>query len=234
MEALLHQISQVPGVLGACFIGRDGGFAKQSDLKDLSREKVERALKVLSQSLDALGEGSKQKAKSLVINTPAYRLFIHSLADGTLCALCAVATDLGGLRESLLTVPAPGAPAPPKPAPPTPKPAPPPAAKAPAPPPQAPPAVEPKPASPLTSPVVEEKPLPASILDDIYGICEAELGDLAATILENQEADSKIREGALTRERVLKFCLALQKDAGMIIGPKASKAMADRMLDKLR
>jgi hypothetical protein len=83
-------------------------------------------------------------------------------------------------------------------------------------------------------PVVDEKPLPASILDDIYGICEAELGDLAVTIFENQEEDSKIREGALTRERVLRFCLALQKDAGMIIGHKASKGMADRMLDKLK
>ena len=232
MEDLLRKISQVPGVLGACFVGRDGGFTKQADLKEVSREKVERALKVLSQSLDALGEGSKQKAKSLVINTPAYRLFVHSLADGTLCALCSVATDLGGLRETLIS--APQAPAPQKPVPPPPKPSPSPAAKAPAPPPPAKPVPEPKPAPPPPMPVVEEKPLPASILDDIYGICEAELGDLAVTIFENQEEDSKIREGALTRERVLRFCLALQKDAGMIIGPKASKGMADRMLDKLK
>ncbi len=232
MEALLRQISQVPGVLGACFIGRDGGFTKQAALKEVSREKVERALKVLSQSLDALGEGSKQKAKSLVINTPAYRLFVQSLADGTLCALCSVATDLGGLRETLIS--APQAPAPQKPVPPPPKPLPSPEAKAPAPPPPAKPVPEPKPAPPPPMPVVDEKPLPASILDDIYGICEAELGDLAVTIFENQEQDSKIREGALTRERVLRFCLALQKDAGMIIGPKASKGMADRMLDKLK
>ena len=232
MEDLLRKISQVPGVLGACFVGRDGGFTKQADLKEVSKEKVERALKVLSQSLDALGEGSKQKAKSLVINTPAYRLFVHSLADGTLCALCSVATDLGGLRETLIS--APQAPAPQKPVPPPPKPSPSPAAKAPAPPPPAKPVPEPKPAPPPPMPVVEEKPLPASILDDIYGICEAELGDLAVTIFENQEEDSKIREGALTRERVLRFCLALQKDAGMIIGPKASKGMADRMLDKLK
>jgi hypothetical protein len=232
MEDLLRKISQVPGVLGACFVGRDGGFTKQADLKEVSREKVERALKVLSQSLDALGEGSKQKAKSLVINTPAYRLFVHSLADGTLCALCSVATDLGGLRETLIS--APQAPAPQKPVPPPPKPPPSPAAKAPAPPLPAKPVPEPKPAPPPPMPVVEEKPLPASILDDIYGICEAELGDLAVTIFENQEEDSKIREGALTRERVLRFCLALQKDAGMIIGPKASKGMADRMLDKLK
>jgi len=232
MEDLLRKISQVPGVLGACFVGRDGGFTKQADLKEVSREKVERALKVLSQSLDALGEGSKQKAKSLVINTPAYRLFVHSLADGTLCALCSVATDLGGLRETLTN--APPAPAPQKPVPPPPKPSPSPAAKAPAPPPPAKPVPELKPAPPPPIPVVDEKPLPASILDDIYGICEAELGDLAVTIFENQEEDSKIREGALTRERVLRFCLALQKDAGMIIGPKASKGMADRMLDKLK
>jgi len=232
MEDLLRKISQVPGVLGACFVGRDGGFTKQADLKEVSREKVERALKVLSQSLDALGEGSKQKAKSLVINTPAYRLFVHSLADGTLCALCSVATDLGGLRETLIS--APQAPAPQKPVSPPPKPPPSPAAKAPAPPLPAKPVPEPKPAPPPPMPVVEEKPLPASILDDIYGICEAELGDLAVTIFENQEEDSKIREGALTRERVLRFCLALQKDAGMIIGPKASKGMADRMLDKLK
>ena len=232
MEDLLRKISQVPGVLGACFVGRDGGFTKQADLKEVSREKVERALKVLSQSLDALGEGSKQKAKSLVINTPAYRLFVHSLADGTLCALCSVATDLGGLRETLIS--APQAPAPQKPVPPPPKPSPSPAAKAPAPPPPAKPVPELKPAPPPPIPVVDEKPLPASILDDIYGICEAELGDLAVTIFENQEEDSKIREGALTRERVLRFCLALQKDAGMIIGPKASKGMADRMLDKLK
>jgi len=232
MEDLLRKISQVPGVLGACFVGRDGGFTKQADLKEVSREKVERALKVLSQSLDALGEGSKQKAKSLVINTPAYRLFVHSLADGTLCALCSVATDLGGLRETLIS--APPAPAPQKPVPPPPKPSPSPAAKAPAPPPPAKPVPELKPAPPPPIPVVDEKPLPASILDDIYGICEAELGDLAVTIFENQEEDSKIREGALTRERVLRFCLALQKDAGMIIGPKASKGMADRMLDKLK
>lgn len=234
MDDLLREISQVPGVLGACFIGRDGGFTKQADLKEVSREKVERALKVLSQSLDALGEGSKQKAKSLVINTPAYRLFVHTLADGTLCALCSVATDLGGLRETLIS--APQAPAPQKPVPPPPKPPPSPAAKAPAPPLPAKPVYEPKPAPPPPPPmpVVDEKPLPASILDDIYGICEAELGDLAVTIFENQEEDSKIREGALTRERVLRFCLALQKDAGMIIGPKASKGMADRMLDKLK
>jgi len=232
MEDLLRKISQVPGVLGACFVGRDGGFTKQADLKEVSREKVERALKVLSQSLDALGEGSKQKAKSLVINTPAYRLFVHSLADGTLCALCSVATDLGGLRETLIS--APQAPAPQKPVSPPPKPPPSPAAKAPAPPPPAKPVPELKPAPPPPIPVVDEKPLPASILDDIYGICEAELGDLAVTIFENQEEDSKIREGALTRERVLRFCLALQKDAGMIIGPKASKGMADRMLDKLK
>ena len=232
MEDLLRKISQVPGVLGACFVGRDGGFTKQADLKEVSREKVERALKVLSQSLDALGEGSKQKAKSLVINTPAYRLFVHSLTDGTLCALCSVATDLGGLRETLIS--APQAPAPQKPVPPPPKPSPSPAAKAPAPPPPAKPVPELKPAPPPPIPVVDEKPLPASILDDIYGICEAELGDLAVTIFENQEEDSKIREGALTRERVLRFCLALQKDAGMIIGPKASKGMADRMLDKLK
>jgi predicted regulator of Ras-like GTPase activity (Roadblock/LC7/MglB family) len=232
MEDLLRKISRVPGVLGACFVGRDGGFTKQADLKEVSKEKVERALKVLSQSLDALGEGSKQKAKSLVINTPAYRLFIHNLADGTLCALCSVATDLGGLRETLIS--APQAPAPQKPVPPPPKPPPSPEAKAPAPPPPAKPVPEPKPAPPPPMPVVDEKPLPASILDDIYGICEAELGDLAVTIFENQEEDSKIREGALTRERVLRFCLALQKDAGMIIGPKASKGMADRMLDKLK
>jgi len=232
MEDLLRQISQVPGVLGACFVGRDGGFTKQADLKEVSKEKVERALKVLSQSLDALGEGSKQKAKSLVINTPAYRLFVHSLVDGTLCALCSVATDLGGLRETLISTPQ--APAPQKPVPLPPKPPPSPEAKAPAPLPPAKPVPEPKPAPPPPIPVVDEKPLPASILDDIYGICEAELGDLAVTIFENQEQDSKIREGALTRERVLRFCLALQKDAGMIIGPKASKSMADRMLDKLK
>jgi hypothetical protein len=220
----LNQINQVPGVLAVCFVDRKGGFSKQPAQRELPREKVERALRVLTQSLEAMGEGAKARTKSLVINTASYRLFLQNLPEGTVFALCSAATDLGVLRKSL----EPGSasreigvsPRPTVPAPSPPKS----------------PVVEPKPVSaPPAIPVprVEEKPVPATILDEIYSICEEELGDLALTIFENQEADSKIREGALSRERVLKFCLALQKDAGMIIGPKASLAMADRMLAKL-
>lgn len=241
----LNQINQVPGVLAACFIDRKGGFSQQPGLKEMPREKVERALKVLSQSLEAMGEGAKAKTKSLVIDTPAYRLFLQNLPDGTVCALCSVTTELGVLRKAVEPGPAsqeiglsprPTAPPPPSREPKVKEPKPvsaPPAIPVS----REPPVKEPKPVpAPPAIPVpkVEEKPLPVTILDEIYQICEAELGDLAATIFENQETDSKIREGTLSRERVLKFCLALQKDAGMIIGPKASKAMADRMLEKLK
>jgi len=228
MEDLLNQVNQISGVLAACFVNRNGGYAEHAGLKEMSREKMERSLKVLSQSMDALGEGAKVKTKSLVITTPTYRLLLQNLPDGTLCVLCTLAIDLGALRGSLAAAPAPRAiVAPPKPT------APPPA------PPRKVRVVEPKPVTPpppppVSVPTVEDKPVAAAILDEIYGICEEELGDLASTIFENQVADSKIREGTLTRERVLKFCLSLQKDAGMIIGPKASKAMADRMLAKLK
>jgi hypothetical protein len=240
MNGLLSDLGRTPGVLAACFFGREGGFSEHKGQKELPREKVERALKVLTQSLDALGEGSKQRAKSFLFNTPSYRLYIQNRPEGTVCALCSAGTDIAAVKESLLSASPPVVTVPPKPAPPPPKSVSPPPVSKPvvAPPvsrpaPSPPPVAVPKPAPP-PPPVVDEKPLRASILDEIYTLCEEELGDLAPTIFENQEADSKIREGTLTRERVLKFCLALQKDAGMIIGPKASKAMADRMLDKLK
>lgn len=239
MNGLLSDLGRTPGVLAACFFGREGGFSEHKGQREISREKVERALKVLTQSLDALGEVSKQRAKSFLLNTPSYRLYIQNLPEGTVCALCSAGTDIAAVKESFLSASPPAVTVPPKPAPPPPKPTPPPVSKPVAAPPVskpaplAPPAAVLKPAPP-PPPVVDEKPLRASILDEVYALCEEELGDLAPTIFENQEADSKIREGILTRERVLKFCLALQKDAGMIIGPKASKAMADRMLDKLK
>jgi len=43
MNGLLSDLGRTPGVLAACFFGREGGFSEHKGQKELPREKVERA-----------------------------------------------------------------------------------------------------------------------------------------------------------------------------------------------
>lgn len=228
MDKVLEEISQVHGVLGSFFLGGKENFYKKAELKDLSKEKLEKAIGIISQSLDAVGEQRKRRAKRIIFTTDLYRIFIQEVSGGFFSVLCSRTADVSAVI-SLLSRAALGVPVLPKEVP------------------KIKPEVVPKAPEVVvqkvvpTPPPVEveipprppEKPLPDKILDDILALCEEELGDLASTIFENLVSDTKINEGTLTRERVMKFCLALQKDASLIIGPKASKKMVDKMLDML-
>jgi hypothetical protein len=97
------------------------------------------------------------------------------------------------------------------------------------------------PAAPAPAPAPAKAPAPkppttvdASILEKILAQAEEALGELGATIYENQLSDHKLSTSKLTRDSVMKFCYALQKDASMIIGPSAAKQMADKMMMLLK
>ena len=247
MEELLIRLSGLPGVTGSFFVGNDNSFVSQSLSSSFNQENAKKAVMVLAQTFDALSQVAQFKMDRMMVNTGGSRLFIRRSQLGFLNLLTDITADVavidaalnGALREMLEAPPAPKPAAPPavpppaaaKPAPAAPVPAgPPPVAPAPVP---AGPAPAPAPAAPPPAP----KPpatVDASILDSILALSEEALGELGPTIYENQLSDHKLNTSKLTRDSVMKFCYALQKDASMIIGPSAAKQMADKMMALLK
>ncbi len=240
MEELLIRLSSLPGVTGSFFVGDDSSFVSQSLSSSFVQENAKRAVMVLAQTFEALSQVAQFKINRMMVNTGGSRLFIRRSDKGFLNLLTDITADVsvidsaldGALKEMLIMAQQP-APAPAPPAVPqtvvaasvktalTSQIAPAPAAVAPAAPTQIP---APKP--PTT--------VDASILDKILAQAEEALGELGATIYENQLSDHKLNTSKLTRDSVMKFCYALQKDASMIIGPSAAKQMADKMMMLLK
>ncbi|MDQ7798448.1 MAG: hypothetical protein RDU76_05845 [Candidatus Edwardsbacteria bacterium] len=238
MEELLIRLSSLPGVTGSFFVGDDSSFVSQSLSSSFVQENAKRAVMVLAQTFEALSQVAQFRINRMMVNTGGSRLFIRRSDKGFLNLLTDITADVsvidsaldGALKEMLIMAqqPAP-APAPPavpqtvvaasvKTAPvqqPASAPAP---AQAPA-----------KPPAPKPPTTVE-----ASILEKILALAEEALGELGATIYENQLSDHKLNTSKLTRDSVMKFCYALQKDASMIIGPSAAKQMADKMMMLLK
>jgi len=243
MEELLIRLSSLPGVTGSFFVGDDSSFISQSLSKSFVQENAKRAVMVLAQTFEALSQVAQFKINRMLVNTGGSRLFIRRSDKGFLNLLTDITADVsvidsaldGALKEMLIMAQQPAqAPAPALPAVPqtvvaaTPaKTAPvPPIAAAPAPPAAAAPTQIPAPKPPTT--------VDASILEKILAQAEEALGELGATIYENQLSDHKLNTSKLTRDSVMKFCYALQKDASMIIGPSAAKQMADKMMMLLK
>ncbi len=245
MEELLIRLSGLPGVTGSFFVGNDNSFVSQSLSSSFNQDNAKKAVMVLAQTFDALSQVAQFKIDRMMVNTGGSRLFIRRSKLGFLNLLTDITADVavidaalnGALKEMLEAPPAPkpavqpAAPAPavvkpasaapasavPQPAAPAPTPAGPAAAPASSPPPPKPPAV-----------------VDASVLDGILALSEEALGELGPTIYENQLSDHKLNTSKLTRDSVMKFCYALQKDASMIIGPSAAKQMADKMMALLK
>lgn len=249
MEELLIRLSSLPGVTGSFYVGDDNSFVSQSLSSAFVQENAKKAVMVLAQTFDALSQVAQFKINRMMVNTGGSRLFIRRSDKGFLNLLADITADVsvidaaleGAIKEmkALAEAPAkvppqPAAPvqlapaAPPKPAAPAPEK---PATVAPAAVPAAPvpAAAPPKPAAPKPPVTVD-----ASILDKIMALSEEALGELGATIYENQLSDHKLNTAKLTRDSVMKFCYALQKDASMIIGPSAAKQMADKMMALLK
>lgn len=241
MEELLIRLSGLPGVTGSFFVGNDNSFVSQSLSSSFNQENAKKAVMVLAQTFDALSQVAQFKISRMMVNTGGSRLFIRRSELGFLNLLTDITADVavidaalnGALSEMLEAPPAPK-PAVPPPPPVAPQPAPAaPAQAAPSPAAPAVPAPVPAPASPPPAP----KPpatVDASILDSILALSEEALGELGPTIYENQLSDHKLNTSKLTRDSVMKFCYALQKDASMIIGPSAAKQMADKMMALLK
>ena len=240
MEELLIRLSSLPGVTGSFFVGDDSSFVSQSLSSSFVQENAKRAVMVLAQTFEALSQVAQFKINRMMVNTGGSRLFIRRSDKGFLNLLTDITADVsvidsaldGALKEMKIMAQQPAkAPAPAA----VPQTvvaasvktaltsqiAPAPAAVAPAAPTQIP---APKP--PTT--------VDASILDKILAQAEEALGELGATIYENQLSDHKLNTSKLTRDSVMKFCYALQKDASMIIGPSAAKQMADKMMMLLK
>jgi predicted regulator of Ras-like GTPase activity (Roadblock/LC7/MglB family) len=249
MEELLIRLSSLPGVTGSFYVGDDSSFISQSLSSSFVQENAKRAVMVLAQTFEALSQVAQFKINRMLVNTGGSRLFIRRSDKGFLNLLTDITADvsvidsaLDGALKEMLIMAQPPAPAPAQ-APPTvpqtvvaaasaktaptsqiapaPAPATTPAAVAPAAPTQIP---APKP--PAT--------VEASVLEKILAQAEEALGELGATIYENQLSDHKLNTSKLTRDSVMKFCYALQKDASMIIGPSAAKQMADKMMMLLK
>jgi predicted regulator of Ras-like GTPase activity (Roadblock/LC7/MglB family) len=215
MEELLIRLSSLPGVTGSFFVGDDSSFVSQSLSSSFVQENAKRAVMVLAQTFEALSQVAQFKINRMMVNTGGSRLFIRRSDKGFLNLLTDITADVsvidsaldGALKEMMIMAQQPAS----APAAPAPAPAP---AKAPAP-------------KPPTT-------VDASILEKILAQAEEALGELGATIYENQLSDHKLSTSKLTRDSVMKFCYALQKDASMIIGPSAAKQMADKMMMLLK
>jgi predicted regulator of Ras-like GTPase activity (Roadblock/LC7/MglB family) len=237
MEELLIRLSSLPGVTGSFFVGDDSSFVSQSLSSSFVQENAKRAVMVLAQTFEALSQVAQFKINRMLVNTGGSRLFIRRSDKGFLNLLTDITADVsvidsaldGALKEMVIMAQQPA----PAPAPaavpqtvvaatvktaPVQQPAPAPAAAAPA-----------KPPAPKPPTTVD-----ASILEKILALAEEALGELGATIYENQLSDHKLNTSKLTRDSVMKFCYALQKDASMIIGPSAAKQMADKMMMLLK
>ncbi|HAD81045.1 MAG: hypothetical protein A2509_04400 [Candidatus Edwardsbacteria bacterium RIFOXYD12_FULL_50_11] len=241
MEELLIRLSSLPGVTGSFFVGDDSSFVSQSLSSSFVQENAKRAVMVLAQTFEALSQVAQFKINRMMVNTGGSRLFIRRSDKGFLNLLTDITADVsvidsaldGALKEMLIMAQQP--------------------APAPAPPavPQTVVAASVKtapvqqpasaPAAPALAPTPAKAPAPkppttvdASILEKILAQAEEALGELGATIYENQLSDHKLSTSKLTRDSVMKFCYALQKDASMIIGPSAAKQMADKMMMLLK
>jgi predicted regulator of Ras-like GTPase activity (Roadblock/LC7/MglB family) len=247
MEELLIRLSGLPGVTGSFFVGNDNSFVSQSLSSSFNQENAKKAVMVLAQTFDALSQVAQFKMDRMMVNTGGSRLFIRRSELGFLNLLTDITADVGvidtalngALKEMLAAPPAPKPAAPPAPATPAATPAAPPAAASAAPPPPAPQPARVPEAAPAAAPAPKPAPKPpatveASILDSILALSEEALGELGPTIYENQLSDHKLNTAKLTRDSVMKFCYALQKDASMIIGPSAAKQMADKMMALLK
>lgn len=237
MEELLIRLSGLPGVTGSFFVRNDNSFVSQSLSSSFNQENARKAVMVLAQTFDALSQVAQFKISRMMVNTGGSRLFIRRSEMGFLNLLTDITADVAvidaALNEALKEMLE---------APPAPKPAaqptvPAPAAAIPAravpvqaaPPPVAAPAPTAPPPAPKPPSTVD-----ASILNSILALSEEALGELGPTIYENQLSDHKLNTSKLTRDSVMKFCYALQKDASMIIGPSAAKQMADKMMALLK
>lgn len=241
MEELLIRLSSLPGVTGSFYVGDDSSFISQTLSSSFVQDNAKRAVMVLAQTFDALSQVAQFKINRMMVNTGGSRLFIRRSEKGFLNLLTDITADVsvidsaldGALKEIQLMAQQPPKPAPVQPpvsqtvvaatpAKPTPIPA-------------AAPAVQPV-AAPPPAPAAPKPPttVDASILEKIQGLAEEALGELGTTIYENQLSDHKLNTSKLTRDSVMKFCYALQKDASMIIGPSAAKQMADKMMTLLK
>jgi len=241
MEELLIRLSSLPGVTGSFYVGDDSSFISQSLSSSFVQDNAKRAVMVLAQTFDALSQVAQFKINRMLVNTGGSRLFIRRSDKGFLNLLTDITADVsvidsaldGALKEMQIM-----AQQPPKPA----------ALAAPAVPQtvvaasttaKPVPAPQPAPAVAAPTPVPAPAPKPsatidASILEKILALAEEALGELGTTIYENQLSDHKLNTSKLTRDSVMKFCYALQKDASMIIGPSAAKQMADKMMTLLK
>ncbi len=248
MEELLIRLSGLPGVTGSFYVGDDSSFISQTLSSSFVQENAKRAVMVLAQTFEALSQVAQFKINRMMVNTGGSRLFIRRSDKGFLNLLTDITADVsvidsaldGALKEMIELAQQPArAAAPPPPAVPqtvvaaTP-------AKTSPPPQAAPPSVTapaPAAAPPAPAPAPAPKPpttVDASILEKILAQAEEALGELGTTIYENQLSDHKLNTSKLTRDSVMKFCYALQKDASMIIGPSAAKQMADKMMMLLK
>jgi len=250
MEEILIRLSSLQGVTGSFFVGDDQSFVSQTLSKSFVKENAQRAVMVLAQTFDALGQVAQFQITKMMVNSRGIRLFIRRTDKGYLNLLTDATADAsvidsaldGALAEikNLAAAPAvQAAPAQPKAVPASPAPAP--AAKAPAITAPAAPAQATKPAVKPAAPPAQPKPAPvpaapleAAVLDKILGVAEEFLGELGPDIFQNQMTDHKLSKEKLLRDPVMKFCYGLQKDAAMIIGPSAAKQMADKMMTLLK
>lgn len=238
MEELLIRLSSLPGVTGSFYVGDDSSFISQSLSKSFVQENAKRAVMVLAQTFEALSQVAQFKINRMLVNTGGSRLFIRRSDKGFLNLLTDITADVsvidsaldGALKEMQIMAqqPAPAPAAVPQTV----------VAAAPAkiaPTPQVAPAPAPAAAAPAKLPAPKPPTtVDASILEKILSLAEEALGELGATIYENQLSDHKLNTSKLTRDSVMKFCYALQKDASMIIGPSAAKQMADKMMMLLK
>lgn len=234
MEELLIKLSSLPGVTGSFYVGDDNSFVSQSLSSSFVQDNAKRAVMVLAQTFDALSQVTQFKISRMIVNTGGSRLFIRRSDKGFLNLLTDVTADVsvvdaaldGALKEIKIMAEQPAKDQ---------------AAQAAA---SAQPVMVASAAQSAAAPAVSPvAPPPAArvvtaidpaVLGKILVISEEVLGELGPTIYENQFADHKLNTAKLTRDSVMKFCYALQKDASMIVGPTAAKQMADKMMTLLK
>lgn len=215
-------------------MGDDNSFVSQSLSASFVQDNAKRAVMVLAQTFEALSQVAQFKINRMIVNTGGSRLFIRRSDKGFLNLLTDITADVsvvdaaldGALKEIKIMAEQPAKEQ---------------AAQAAA---SAQPVMVASAAQSAAAPGAKPAPSPAaprtvvvidpSVLDKILTFSEEALGELGATIYENQFADHKLNTAKLTRDSVMKFCYALQKDASMIIGPTAAKQMADKMMTLLK
>lgn len=253
MQEILIRLSGLSGVTGSFYVGDDNSFTAQSLSQGFNQENAQRSVMVLAQTFEALTQVGQFSISKVLVNTGGSRLFIRRTDKGYLNVLADLTVDPavidaalnGALQEIKLLATLAPAPAP------TPRPG---SGQAPAVPPAAAPAktpaaaTAPKPApapiQPAPAAATAPRPAPAPpqppamvdppVLEKVLALAEEALGELGATIYENQYSDHKINPAKLSRDAAMKFCYALQKDAAMIIGPSAAKQMGDKMMSLLK